>query len=108
MENKHVESSFSPTSNEPKEIAKVIDQVVESKQFRNDLLEREREFVLEIANPEKFAQWWDSLFEQMVTKHKSIHRNSSKFILKLNLILFLIGNRLYSKKIFNFLINKFR
>jgi glycosyltransferase involved in cell wall biosynthesis len=108
LENKHVESSFSPTSNEPKEIAKVIDQVVESKQFRDDLLEREREFVLEIANPEKFAQWWDSLFEQMVTKHKSIHRNSSKFILKLNLILFLIGNRLYSKKIFNFLINKFR
>jgi len=68
---------------------------------------REREFVLEIANAEKMAQWWDSLFEQMVIKHKSIHRNSSKFTLKLNLILFLIGNRLYSKKIFNFL-TKFR
>ena len=107
LENKHVESSFSPTSNEPEEIAKVIDQVVESKQFRDDLLKREREFVLEIANAEKTAQWWDSLFDQMVTKHKSIHRNSSKFILKLNLILFLIGNRLYSKKIFNFL-TKFR
>jgi glycosyltransferase involved in cell wall biosynthesis len=108
LENKQVESPFLPTSNKPKEIAKVIDKVVESKQFRDDLLEREREFVLEIANVEKMAQWWDSLFEQMVTKHKSIHRNSSKFTLKLNLILFLIGNRLYSKKIFNFLINKFR
>ena len=108
LEGKHLESPFLPISNEPKEIAKVIDQVVESKQFRDDLLKKEREFVLELANPEKFAQWWDSLFEQMVTKHKSIHRNSSKFTLKLNLILFLIGNRLYSKKIFNFLINKFR
>ena len=108
LENKQVESSFSPTSNEPKEIAKVIDKVVESKQFRDDLLKREREFVLEIANTEKIARWWDSLFEQMVTKHSSIHRNSSKFTLKLNLILFLIGNRLYSKKIFNFLIDKFR
>ena len=107
LEGKHLESPFLPISNEPKEIAKVIDQVVESKQFRDDLLKKEREFVLELANPEKFAQWWDSLFEQMVTKHKSIHRNSSKFILKLNLILFLIGNRLYSKKIFNFL-TKFR
>ena len=108
MENKHLESQFLPTSNEPKEIAKVIDKVVESKQFRDDLLEREREFVLEIANTEKIARWCDSFFEHLGIKHKSIHRNSSKFTLKLNLILFLIGNRLYSKKIFNFLINKFR
>ena len=108
LENKQVESPFLPTSNEPKEIAKVIDKVVESKQFRDDLLKREREFVLEIANAEKIAKWWDSLFEQMVIKHKSIHKNSSKFTLKLNLILFLMGNRLYSKKIKNFLINKFR
>ena len=54
----------------------------------------------EIANAEKIAKWWDSLFEQMATKHKSIHRNSSKFALKFNLMLFLIGNRLYAKKIF--------
>ena len=100
LENKQLESQFLPTSNEPKEIAKVIDRVVESKEFRDNLLKKEREFVLEIANAEKIAQWWDSLFEQMVTKHKSIHRNSSKFALKFNLMLFLIGNRLYAKKIF--------
>ena len=100
LENKQLESQFLPTSNEPKEIAKVIDRVVESKQFRDDLLKREREFVLEIANAEKIAKWWDSLFEQMATKHKSIHKNSSKSALKFNLILFLIGNRLYTKKIF--------
>ena len=100
LENKQLESQFLPTSNEPKEIAKVIDKMVESKEFRDDLLKRERGFVLEIANAEKIAQWWDSLFEQMVTKHKSIHRNSSKFALKFNLMLFLIGNRLYAKKIF--------
>ena len=100
LENKQLESQFLPTSNEPKEIAKVIDKVVESKEFRDDLLKREREFVLEIANAEKIAQWWDSLFEQMVTKHKSIHRNSSKSALKFNQMLFLIGNRLYAKKIF--------
>ena len=101
MENKHLESPLVPTTNEPKQIAEIIDRVVESKNFRDDLLKKEREFVLEIANPEKFAQWWDSFFEQTATKHKSINRNSSKFALKLNLILFLIGNRLYSKKIFN-------
>ena len=100
LENKQLESQFLPTSNEPKEIAKVIDRVVESKEFRDNLLKKEREFVLEIANAEKIAQWWDSLFEQMATKHKSIHKNSSKFALKFNLILFLIGNRLYTKKIF--------
>ena len=100
LENKQLESQFLPTSNEPKEIAKVIDKIVESKEFRDNLLKKEREFVLEIANAEKISQWWDSLFEQMVTKHKSIHRNSSKFALKFNLMLFLIGNRLYAKKIF--------
>ena len=100
LENKQLESQFLPTSNEPKEIAKVIDRVVESKEFRDNLLKKEREFVLEIANAEKIAQWWDSLFEQMVTKHKSIHRNSSKSALKFNQMLFLIGNRLYAKKIF--------
>jgi glycosyltransferase involved in cell wall biosynthesis len=100
LENKQLESQFLPTSNEPKEIAKVIDRVVESKEFRDNLLKKEREFVLEIANAEKIAKWWDSLFEQMATKHKSIHKNSSKFALKFNLILFLIGNRLYTKKIF--------
>ena len=100
LENKQLESQFLPTSNEPKEIAKVIDRVVESKEFRDNLLKKEREFVLEIANAEKIAKWWDSLFEQMATKHKSIHKNSSKFALKFNLMLFLIGNRLYAKKIF--------
>ena len=100
LENKQLESQFLPTSNEPKEIAKVIDRVVESKEFRDNLIKKEREFVLEIANAEKIAKWWDSLFEQMATKHKSIHKNSSKFALKFNLILFLIGNRLYTKKIF--------
>ena len=100
LENKQLESQFLPTSNEPKEIAKVIDRVVESKEFRDNLLKKEREFVLEIANAEKIAKWWDSLFEQMVTKHKSIHRNSSKSALKFNQMLFLIGNRLYAKKIF--------
>ena len=100
LENKQLESQFLPTSNEPKEIAKVIDRVVESKEFRDNLLKKEREFVLEIANAEKIAQWWDSLFEQMVTKHKSIHRNSSKSALEFNQMLFLIGNRLYAKKIF--------
>ena len=100
LENKQLESQFLPTTNEPKESAKVIDKIVESKEFRDNLLKKEREFVLEITNAEKISQWWDSLFEQMVTKHKSIHRNSSKFALKFNLILFLIGNRLYTKKIF--------
>ena len=45
----------------------------------------------------------DSLLESMTKQHKSITKNSSKFSMKLRMLNFLIGNRLYFykfKKIF--------
>ena len=94
-----IRSPFLPFSNDPKSIADVIDKVVESKEFRQKLFEDEYQFVNEVADPVKCAEWWDNLFEDLVKKHKSIRKNSSPFRIKLRMMGFLIANRLYAQKI---------
>jgi len=96
---KDVKSPFLPYSNDPKTIAEVIDNIVTSKDFRDELMQKEYNFVKEIADPEKVAAWWDDLFEDLVKKHKSIKKNSSPIRIKLRMLYFLIANRLYYKKI---------
>jgi len=96
---KAIESPFVPFSKDPKEIAEVIDKIVESRKFRDELFKKEYEFVDQVANPEKCAEWWDNLFEELVNKHKTINKNSSKISVKLRMYGFLIANRLYLDKI---------
>ena len=94
---------FLPHSKNPKEIAKIIDNFVESPQFRIKSYNQQLEFVKKTSDPNKCAEWWDNLFENMIKRHKSIMKNSSKFSMKLRMLNFLIGNRLYFykfKKIF--------
>tara|TARA_B110000014_G_scaffold55285_1_gene37347 strand:+ start:17096 stop:18343 length:1248 start_codon:yes stop_codon:yes gene_type:complete len=93
-----IKSPFLPFSNDPKAIADVIDNVVESKEFREKLFENEYKFVKEVTNPNKCAEWWDDLFENLLEKQTSIRKNSSTFRIKLRLFGFLIGNRLYFNK----------
>ena len=95
---KEIKSPFLPTCNEPKVIAEIIDKVVTSSDFRNKLVEEQYKFVKEIADPEKVAAWWDSFFEEIAQKHKSIRKNSSLVRVKLRLWYFLIANRLYFTK----------
>ena len=99
VDKKEIKQPFLPFSNDPKSIADVIDKVVESKEFREKLFGEEYEFVNEIANPEKCAEWWDELFEDLTKKYKSIRKNSSPLRVKLRMCGFLIANRLYSYKI---------
>lgn len=66
---KQIQSPFLPTSKEPREIAKTLDMIVESAQFRDELLKKEYEFVKEITDPIKCAEWWDNLFANLVRKH---------------------------------------
>ena len=92
-------SPFLPVSNSPKEIAKIIDRIVESNEFRTEQLEIQHEFVNKIADPEKCVEWWEDLFINLSKNHKSITKNSSKFKLKLRMLNFLIANRLYFYKL---------
>jgi len=96
---KEIKSPFLPTSNDPKIIAEIIDKVVTSEDFRKKLVEEQHKFVKEITDPEKIAAWWDSFFEDLIKKHRSIRKKSSWIRIKLRFMFFLVANRLYFKKI---------
>ena len=99
LEGIELQSPFLPENNDPKIIAGVIDKIVLSKDFRETLYKQEYEFVKEITDPIKAAEWWDSLFEESIRKFGSINRKSSTISVKFRILLFLIANRLYYKKI---------
>jgi glycosyltransferase involved in cell wall biosynthesis len=99
LEDTELQSPFLPESNDPKIIAEIIDKMVLSKDFREKLYKREYEFVKEITDPVKAGDWWDSLFEESMRKFSSINRKSSTISVRIRMLLFLIANRLYHKKI---------
>ena len=90
---------FLPNSNNPKDIAELIDKVVTSEKFREELFNKQYDFVKRQSDPYLVAEWWDNLFEEIVNKHKGITKNTSRIKLKFRLWFFLIANRLYIKKI---------
>ena len=95
----YTKSSFLPDSNKPKDIAKIIDKIVSSKEFRDKLFENEKKFVSNSTDKEWISNWWDELFETFSQKYGNIHKNSSSMSIKMRMGLFLIGNRFYWKKI---------
>ena len=99
IDSKEIKSPFLPQSKDPKEIAKIIDMLVESSEKRNELFEREYEFVMEITDPEKCAKWWDDIFQKMTQEYPTIKKNSLWSSILLRKVLFLIGNRVYLKKL---------
>ena len=102
MDGKEIESPFIPDTNDPKDIAQVIDKLVVSDQFRQNIFKKEYDFVQNISDPKKAGEWWDSLFEKMIKENPSINRKSSGITVKLRMLCFLISNRLYFRKIKNY------
>ena len=99
LNGKEKKSPFLPISKDPKELAKTIDLVVESEQFRKELFQKEFEFIKTIGDPYQVGAEWDNLFEEFIRKYDSINRNTSKIKLRFRLIFFLVANRLYTKKL---------
>lgn len=99
IDGKDVKSPFPPYFNEPKDIAEMIDKIVESREFRDRLFQDEYNFVREFSDPDAVGEWWDNFFEDLIKKHRTIRKNSSKIRIKLRMILFLLANRLYWSKI---------
>jgi glycosyltransferase involved in cell wall biosynthesis len=94
----YIQSPFLPHSNKPEDIAKIIDEIVSSKEFRDKLFENEKKFVSNSTDKEWISNWWDELFEKISNETQSIRKNSSKTSIKFRMLLFLIGNRLYWQK----------
>ena len=91
FDNKEIVPPFKPNSNNPKKIAELIDKVVSSKEYREQLSKLEYDFVKEIGDPHKAANEWEELFQKLIISHKSIKRNSPKIKIKLRFLLFFIG-----------------
>ena len=98
IKNKEILPPFYPLSNNPKDIAKAIDKIVESKEFREQLVIQQSEFIKDFSDPDFIGEWWDNIFEKNSNETKSIRKNSSKMSIKFRMLLFLIGNRLYWQK----------
>ena len=65
---------FLPESNEPQEIADIIDKIVESKQFRDELAQKEYEYVKKISDPELVSRDWENIFVKVFEKSKTLDR----------------------------------
>ena len=70
---------FLPQSNDPQEIAKIIDMVVESKQFRENLAAKEYEYVKKLSDPELVSKDWENILLSVFKKNKNLDRKLSIF-----------------------------
>lgn len=77
IDGKKIIPPFLPQSNNPEEIAKIIDKVVEDKIFREKLAKREYEYVKEISDPIKVSDDWEMIFEKAFKMTPKISRNLS-------------------------------
>ena len=98
FEDRLIPSVFLPHSSDPKELAELIDRLVESAEFREKLVKDEYEFVKKVFDPHKDASRWDELFANLQARHTSIIRESSNLKLRMRLLFFLLANRFYLKK----------
>ena len=99
IKNKEILPPFYPLSNNLKDIAEAIDRTVESEEFRNHLVRQQSQFIKNFSDPIFIGEWWDDMFIKKSHEKQSIRKNSSNTSIKFRMILFLIGNRLYWKKI---------
>ena len=83
LDNKKIIPPFLPNSKDSDELAKLIDKIVESKEFRDELAEKEYEYIQKAASPDNVSKDWEDIFEKLILKYKSINHNSSKIIKKL-------------------------
>lgn len=91
IDDKEVKSPFLPQTKDPKVLAELMDKIVESEEFRNNLSNDEYEFIKELGDPHKAAHEWDSVFRLTKNNVKSIKKNSSSIRLKLRQINFTLG-----------------
>jgi len=86
------------SASEPKELANLIDKIVESKGYREKLAEEQFNFMNKVSDPSKVGEEWDKIFEELFQKFKSINKDTSVTV-KFRKVYFLIINRLHFRKI---------
>ena len=93
-----IDIPFFPKTTEPKELANLIDKIVESKEFREKMVEEQFNFINKVSDPAKVGEEWDKIFEELFQKFKSINKDTG-ITIKFRKMYFLIINRLHFRKI---------
>ena len=65
-----IDIPFFPKTTEPKELANLIDKIVESKDFREKMAEEQFNFINKVSDPAKVGDEWDKIFEELFQKFK--------------------------------------
>ena len=102
-DNGEIEKPFLLKSNEPSEIAKAIDTIVDSQKIRDKISEDGFDFIQKISNPAKIAKEWDDIFKDYFNKYQKIESAVPNIKISFLRVLYLISNRLHFRKmkIFN-------
>ena len=81
---------FLPRTRDPKELAILIDKIVESKEFRDDLANKENEWAKEVYEPSQVVNEWEKIFDKIQKTYPRISRKQDwklKIICKIAAIL---------------------
>ena len=90
LDKKEVIPPFLPQSNDPKEVAIIIDKIVTSQEFRDDLIKQQFKFVQVYTDPKRTIEAWEGFFENILQNKKGV-KNS---FLSLRLFYYLLGRGL--------------
>jgi glycosyltransferase involved in cell wall biosynthesis len=95
IDGERVVAPYKPNTNNSEHIAKFLDQIVESKKFRDDLAENEYQFVKNYADPDKTAEEWDMVFQNAQTIK---NKNPSQLKLWCRKLFYSISHNIFSKR----------
>jgi hypothetical protein len=98
IDDKEIIPPFLPNSNKPEIVAKLIDKIVGSEEFRADLVKKQYEFVNELCDPEKVVNDWEQIFENTRKKCRNINRKELIFKKTFQKILANITEKMYYKR----------
>ena len=98
-DNGEIEKPFLLKSNEPSDIARAIDTIVDSEKIRQETAENGFNFIQKISNSLTIAKEWDEIFEKHTKKNSEINKGTSNIRLEFLRRLYVISNRLHYRKI---------
>lgn len=90
LDEKETIPPFVPQTKDPKEIALIIDRIVEDQEFREELVKKQFEFVQIYTDPQRTIESWEEFLKNML-RDKNKVKNS---FLSLKLIYYLVGRGL--------------
>lgn len=98
IDDKKIVPPYLPHTNKPTELAELMDRIVESKEFRDNLVEQEFQYIKKLSTPEEVILEWENIFEKTIQKYHIINRKTFPLKMKIeNAIANLLEKLVYSK-----------